>query len=156
MNLLDSSENGGYGVSRMRKMDTFASSLLTDYSSVEKEGGREGCPNGLLGYTYGPQIHDLQLHSSHSVPLLHAVHWSFGAGGRGGENVRDAICAPGLHQLMVPLCAAPPARQVFGAPQSIVPSPQSLVLNNPYYTLSHRVLGSTTALLWRDYSFKKG
>ena len=42
MNLLDSSENGGYGVSRMRKMDTFASSLLTDYSSVEKEGGREG------------------------------------------------------------------------------------------------------------------
>ena len=81
MNLLDSSENGGYGVSRMRKMDTFASSLLTDYSSVEKEGGREGCPNGLLGYTYGPQIHDLQLHSSHSVTLLHAVHWSFGAGG---------------------------------------------------------------------------
>ena len=103
-----SSENGGYGVSRMRKMDTFASSLLTDYNSVEKEGGREGCPNGLLGYTYGPQIHDLQLHSSHSVTLLHAVHWSFGAGPQGGENVRDAICAPGLHQLMVPLCAAPP------------------------------------------------
>ena len=68
--------------------------------------------------------------------------------------MRDAICAPGLHQLMVPLCAAPPARQVFGAPQSIVPSPQSLVLNNPYYTLSHRVLGSTTALLWWDSSFK--
>ena len=41
MNLLDSSESGGYGVSRMHKMDTFALSLLTDYSSVEKgDGGR--------------------------------------------------------------------------------------------------------------------
>ena len=37
------------------KWEIFASSLLTDYSSLEKEG----CPNGLLGYTYGPQIQDM-------------------------------------------------------------------------------------------------
>ena len=63
------------------------------------------CWAPVLGSTPMDPRYDLLMHSSHTSTLLVQQE---------GKMWADGICAPGLHQLMAPLCEP---RQVFGVPQ---------------------------------------